>query len=360
MSRTEELPTTTKSAVLNKVYDMQIKETPVKEMKSTDVLVKVMAVGICGSDVHFYDSGRLGDFVVNAPLILGHESSGQIIAVGDDVTGFKAGDRVALEPGVPCGTCKYCRSGRYNLCPNVKFMATPPVNGDLTQYITWPADFVYHIPDDMTYEVGSLSEPFSVSIHAAQLMDIQPNSTVFISGSGPVGLLAILAARAFNAGKIIASDAQPSRLEVAKKLGATDTIDVTKENIKTKIKSLTNDHGADYVIEASGNNHAESDALLTLGRGGKIAYVGMPAHDTAPLDIMFMTTYEPQIFGVFRYANTYPLAIKILHDHMDEAENLLTDFYDLEHTRDAFERTRTAKSDSLKVIIYPNEKLRNK
>lgn len=359
MANTEKLPTSTKSAVLNKVYDMQIKETLVKKMKSTDVLVKVMAVGICGSDVHFYDSGRIGDFVVNDPLILGHESSGQIIAVGDEVTDFKVGDRVALEPGVPCGECEYCRTGRYNLCPNVQFMATPPVDGDLTQYITWPADFVYHIPDDMSYEIGSLSEPFSVSIHASQLMDIQPGSTVFISGAGPVGLMGIIAARAFNAEKIIISDAEPSRLEVAKKLGAKITVDVTKEDVKEAVKKATDGRGADYVIEASGNNQAESDALLTLRRGGKIAYVGMPSHDTAPLDIMFMTTYEPQIFGVFRYANTYPLAIQVLHDHMDEAENLLTDFYDLDHTKDAFERTKNAKSDSLKVIIYPNEKLRD-
>ncbi|GBG94777.1 alcohol dehydrogenase [Ligilactobacillus salitolerans] len=355
-----DLPTSSRSAVLEKVNDVQLKETPIKPVGPTDVLVKVMAVGICGSDVHSYDTGRLGDFVVKEPLILGHESAGQIIGVGSEVTDFQVGDRVALEPGVPCGKCEYCRTGKYNLCPDVQFMATPPVNGDLTQYITWPAEFVYHLPADMSYEIGSLSEPFSVSIHAAQLMDIQPGSTVFISGSGPVGLLSILAARTFGASKIIASDAEPSRLEMALKMGATDTIDVTKQDVKEAVKALTAGDGADYVIEASGNNHAESDALLTLKRAGKIAYVGMPTHDTAPLDIMFMTTYEPQIFGIFRYANTYPLAIKILHEHMQEAEQLLTDFYSLDETQAAFERTKTGKSDSLKVIIYPNEKLRDK
>lgn len=360
MAKKQELPTTTRSAVLNKVKDLEVKETPVKEMKSTDVLVKVMAVGICGSDVHYYENGRIGDFVVNGPLILGHESSGQIIAVGKDVKDFKVGDRVALEPGVPCGKCEFCRTGRYNLCPDVQFMATPPVDGDLTQYISWPAEFVYHIPDDMPYEIGSLSEPFSVSIHAAQLMDIQPGSTVFISGSGPVGLLGILSARAFGAGTIIASDAEPNRLKMAKKMGATDTINITKQDVKEAVQEFTKGEGTDYVIEASGNNHAESEALLTLKPGGKIAYVGMPTHDTAPLDIMFMTTYEPKIYGVFRYANTYPLAIKILSKHMDEAEQLLTDFYSLDETKDAFERTSTGKSETLKVIIYPNEKLRDK
>lgn len=360
MVNSQELPTTTKSAVLNKVNDLQIKETKVKELKPTDVLVKVMAVGICGSDVHYYDTGRIGDFVLNAPMILGHESTGQIIAVGNEVKDYQIGDRVALEPGVPCGKCEFCRTGRYNLCRQIQFMATPPVDGDLTQYIPWPADFVYSIPDDMSYEVGSLSEPFSVSIHAAQLMDIQPGSTVFISGSGAVGLLGILSARAFNAGRIIVSDAETSRLEMAKKMGATDTINITKQNVNEAIKKMTNNQGVDYAIEASGNNQAESDALLTLKAGGKIAYVGMPAHDTAPLDITFMTTHEPKIYGVFRYANTYPLAIKFLHDHMKEAEQLLTDFYSLDESKKAFDRTRSAKGESLKVIIYPNEKLRDK
>ncbi|GMA08113.1 sorbitol dehydrogenase [Tetragenococcus halophilus subsp. flandriensis] len=353
------LPTTSKSAVLQEVFDLEIKDTPIKKMKPTDVMIKIMAVGICGSDVHYYDTGRIGNFVLDGPLILGHESSGQIVAVGDEVNDFKVGDRVAIEPGVPCGRCEYCRTGRYHLCPDMQFMATPPIDGDLTQYITYPADFVYPIPDDMSYEVGTLSEPFSVSVHAAQKLDIQPGKTVFISGAGPVGLLTIFAAKAFNAGDIIISDVEESRLEMAKKLGASHTINVKEKDVKEEVSSFTDGHGVDYALEASGNNSAESDALLTLKPGGKIAYIGMPTHDTAPLDISFMTSNEPQIFGIFRYANTYPLAIKILHDNMEQANRLLTDFYSLDEVTDAFERTRTAKSDSLKVIIYPNEKLRD-
>lgn len=358
-SEEKTLPTTTRSAVLQKVFDLEVKDTPIKKMEPTDVMIKIMAVGICGSDVHYYDTGRIGNFILDAPLIMGHESAGQIVAVGNEVQDFKVGDRVAIEPGIPCGKCEYCRTGRYNLCPDMEFMATPPVDGDLTQYITYPADFVYPIPDDMSYEVGSLSEPFSVSVHAAQLMDIQPGKTVFISGAGPVGLLSILAAKAFNAGDIIISDAEESRLDMAKEFGAAHTIDVTKKDVKEEVKSFTNGEGVDYVMEASGNNGAESDALLTLKPGGKIAYIGMPAQDTTPLDITFMTTNEPQIFGVFRYANTYPLAIEILHGQMELANRLLTDFYSLDEVTDAFERTRTGKSDSLKTIIYPNEKLRD-
>lgn len=356
----KELPKTSKSAVLEKVLDLEIKQTPLSKLKENEVMIKIMAVGICGSDVHYYDQGRIGDFRVEKPLIMGHESTGQIIAVGDDVKDFQIGDRVAIEPGIPCGKCEFCRTGRYNLCPKIKFMATPPYDGDLTQYITYPADFIYHIPDNMSYEIGTLSEPFSVSIHAAQLMDIQPGTTVFISGAGPVGLLAIFAAQAFKAGKIIISDAEDSRLKIAQKFGADFTINVTNTDIKIEIQKLTNDQGVDYVMEASSNNKAESESLLTLKSGGKIAYIGMPTHDTAPLDIMFMTTHEPQIFGVFRYANTYPLAISILQQKKEIAESLLTDFYSLDETQEAFERNKNSKGESLKIIIYPNEKLRNK
>lgn len=356
----DNLPTTSKSSYLEKAGEFKMKSKTLPKMKPTEVLVKVMAVGICGSDVHFYEHGKLGNWNVTEPLILGHESSGQILAVGSDVTDFKAGDRVAIEPGVPCGHCEYCRKGYYNLCPQVQFMAIPGTDGDLTQYIVYPSDYVYHIPDDMSYEIAALSEPFSVGVHASQLLDVSPGETVFISGSGPVGLMTIMAVKAFGIHDIIVSDAEPFRLETAKALGATHTIDVTKQDVVEEVKKYTNGEGVGYAFEASGNNKAETQALMTLRRRGKIAYIGMPAVDEAPLNISFMTTYEPQIYGLFRYANTYPLAIDILHDNMDLAGKLITDFYTLEETQDAFERTRTAKSESLKVVIYPNEKLRDK
>lgn len=149
----KELPKTSKSAVLEKVLDLEIKQTPLSKLKENEVMIKIMAVGICGSDVHYYDQERIGDFRVEKLLIMGHESTGQIIAIGDDVKDFQIGDRVAIEPGIPCGKCEFCRTGRYNLCPKIKFTATPPYDGDLTQYINYPADFIYHIPDNMSYEI---------------------------------------------------------------------------------------------------------------------------------------------------------------------------------------------------------------
>lgn len=345
-----------KSAVLNKAHEIEIKNTPLKPLNPTDVLVKIMAVGICGSDTHFYDAGKLGDWIVKDPLTLGHESAGIIEKTGNAVKNLKTGDRVAIEPENACGKCEYCREGRYNLCPYVQFMAIPGTDGALTQHMIWPAKYIFKIPHDMPYNVASLSEPFSVGIHASQLMDVQPGSTVFISGAGPVGLLSILATKAFGAETIISSDAEPSRLKVAKKLGATYTINVRKQNVKQEVKKYTNNKGADFIFEASGNTKAETDSLLALRRGGKIAYIGMPSKDFAPLSITYMTTYEPKIYGIFRYTNTYPLAIKVLHKNLKKAQLLLTNAYDLEHSQDAFEKNLTGKSDSLKIVIYPNGK----
>lgn len=352
-------PKTTRSAVLNKVFDIEMKDTPLPAMKPTDVLIKVMAVGICGSDVHYYDTGHIGDFVVKKPLILGHESSGIVVATGDEVTTVKRGDRVAIEPGVPCGHCNYCREGKYNLCPNMKFMATPPVDGDLSELIVYPQDFVFPIPDEMPYEIAALNEPFSVGVHVCQKLDVKPGTTAFISGMGAVGLLAILAFRQFGVDRIIVSDSEDLRLETAKKMGADEIIDIRKTDSLKEIMSLTNNEGVDYVMDASGNPAAEREDLRTLKRGGKIAYVGVPTTDKIPLDIPFMTDHETQIFGIFRYANTYALGVKILAKHLDVLENLLTNYYSLDETRDALEETRTDKGGSLKVMIYPNEKLRS-
>lgn len=354
----DNIPKETRSAVLNKVFDIELKNTPLPEMKPTDVLVKVVAVGICGSDVHYYDTGHIGDFVVEKPLILGHESSGVVVATGSDVKNLKRGDRVAIEPGVPCGHCEACRKGEYNLCPDMHFMATPPYDGDLSELIVYPQDFLFPIPDNVTYEEATLNEPLSVGVHASEKLGIYPGSTVFISGMGPVGLLAILAAKTYGAENIIVSDAEKLRLDTAKKLGATHTINIKDADVLEEIKKITDGNGVDFAIEASGTVPGEQTALHALTRGGKVTYIGVPTTDETPLDVPFMTDHETTIMGIFRYANNYKTGLKILAQNADLVEGLLTDFYPLDETKDALEKSRTDKSNSLKVVIYPNEQLR--
>lgn len=214
---THTVPQNMKAAVMHNTREIKIETVPVPDINHDEVLIKVMAVGICGSDLHYYTNGRIGNYVVEKPFILGHECAGEIAAVGSSVDQFKVGDRVAVEPGVTCGRCEACKEGRYNLCPDVQFLATPPVDGAFVQYIKMRQDFVFLIPDSLSYEDAALIEPFSVGIHAAARTKLQPGSTIAIMGMGPVGLMAVAAAKAFGAGRIIVTDLEPLRLEAAKK-----------------------------------------------------------------------------------------------------------------------------------------------
>ncbi|MFB5674983.1 NAD(P)-dependent alcohol dehydrogenase [Paenibacillus terreus] len=350
-----ENPVMMKAAVMPKPGEINIEERPVPQLQPDEVLIKVMAVGVCGSDVHYYENGRIGRYVVEKPIILGHECAGMISAVGSAVTRFQPGDRVAVEPGVTCGRCDACKSGRYNLCPDVQFLATPPVDGAFVQYMAMREDFVFPIPDHLSFEEAALNEPFSVGIHAARRSQLQPGSTLAIMGMGPVGLMAVAAAKSFGASRIIVTDLEPIRLEAAKRMGATDTINVREEDPIEAIKRLTGGRGVDTAWETAGNPQALQSALYSLRRGGKLAIVGLPAQDEIPLNVPFMADNEIDIYGIFRYANTYPAGISFLSSGQIDAKSLITDRYPLAQTRDAMERAIHNKSGSLKIMVYPNE-----
>jgi L-iditol 2-dehydrogenase len=348
------LPQTMKAAIMHNTREIRIEELPVPTIGQGEVLVKVMAVGICGSDLHYYTHGRIGKYVVEKPIILGHECAGDIAAVGSHVSRFKVGDRVAVEPGVTCGHCEACKEGRYNLCPDVQFLATPPVDGAFVQYIKIREDFVFSIPDELSYEEAALIEPFSVGIHAATRTKLQPGSTIAIMGMGPVGLMAVAAAKAFGADTIIVTDLEPLRLDAAKQMGATHIINVRDQDPVREVKQITNGQGVDVAWETAGNPKALQSALGSLRRGGKLAIVGLPAQDEIPLNVPFIADNEVDIYGIFRYANTYPKGIKFLAAGIVDATKLITDKYALDQTQEAMERALNYKSECLKVIVYPN------
>jgi L-iditol 2-dehydrogenase len=343
-----------KAAVMHRTREIQLEELPVPDIGANEVLIKVVAVGVCGSDLHYYTHGRIGKYVVDRPFILGHECSGDIAAAGSDVRHLKAGDRVAVEPGVTCGYCEACKEGRYNLCPKVKFLATPPCNGAFAQYIKVRQDFVYKIPDSLTYEEAALIEPFSVGIHAAARTRLQPDSSVAIIGMGPVGLMAIAAAKAYGASTIIAADLEPLRLEAAYRMGATHVINIREQDPTKAILRITGDKGVDVAWETAGTPSALQSALLSVRRGGKLAVVGLPAQEEVALNIPFMVDNEIDIYGVFRYANTYPRGIRSLSTGLVDANILVTDKYPLERTQEALERALNHKSECLKAVVYPN------
>ena len=200
------------AGVMYGVDDIRVEEVDFPQMKPGDVLIKIKAVGICGSDVHYYKHGRIGSYVVAKPLILGHECAGEIVEVASDVKGFQPGDRVAVEPGYTCRKCVYCKTGRYNLCPDVTFMATPPIDGAFVEYVAWPADFVYRLPENLTFAHGALMEPLAVGMHAVRRSRLKPGEPIVILGAGTIGLVTILAAKAAGAGEIIV-DTRSKRLE---------------------------------------------------------------------------------------------------------------------------------------------------
>ncbi|QKS69762.1 NAD(P)-dependent alcohol dehydrogenase [Paenalkalicoccus suaedae] len=334
-----------------KNIDKQTLEKPI--CADDEVIVEIKAVGLCGSDIHYYEHGRIGSFVVEAPIILGHEASGVIVEVGKDVPTRAVGERVAIEPGIPCRKCDYCSDGRYNLCPNVRFLATPPYDGAFCEYVAMRADMVYPVPDTMSYAEAALIEPFSVGLHAIDRADLAMGENIVIMGMGPIGLMTAAAASMRGAGEVIGVDLEGERLELAKRFGVTKTINLAEENLEEAVLKATAGKGADVCIETAGSTKAVQGCLQVVKRGGKITIVGMPPTDIAELNISDIVGKEVDINGVFRYHHTYPKAIKLLEKSTIKLEDMVSATYKLEDTAEAIERAINDKKSTMKLIIEP-------
>jgi L-iditol 2-dehydrogenase len=349
------IPQTMKAAYLQRPLEVCVEDDDVPIPTGKEVLIKVMAVGICGSDVHYFAHGRIGKRFVQYPHVQGHECTGVVVSIGDQVTRFKVGDRVAIEPGVACLSCEWCKEGRYNLCPDVQFLSTPPVKGAFVQYLKHSEDFLFHIPDSLSFEHGTLAEPLSVAIHAVNRGGLKPGATVVITGMGPVGLMTVLTAKAFGAKEIIVTDMEPLRLETAKKFGATKILDISKIDTLEEVMKLTSSRGADMVIETSGNARALQSTVELTKRGGSVVVIGFPNMDEVPLNVTLMLQKEIDFYSVYRYTNTYPLAIQLLERLGSKINSIITDRYSLNEIQEAMNQAYTNRSGSLKVIVYPND-----
>ena len=230
---------TMRASVLNGIGDLTVEERPVPTPGSGEVLVRIGSVGVCGSDIHYYDHGRIGPYVVERPLVLGHEAGGEVVRLGPDVTRLEQGQRVSIEPGVPCRSCAQCLGGRYNLCPDVRFFATPPYDGAFCEYVVMPESFVHPVPDSVSDDAAGLIEPLSVGIWACRRGQVAPGSHVLITGAGPIGLVCLQAALAYGAADVVVSDVNAHRLALATKLGATSVVDVSKVELRQPASSPT-------------------------------------------------------------------------------------------------------------------------
>jgi len=324
----------------------------VPKPKPRNVLLKIHTVGICGSDVHYWAHGRCGPFVMKSPIVLGHECSGIVVEVGQGVKNLKPGDRVAIEPGVPCQTCIYCRSGRYNLCPDVVFLATPPYDGSLATYIEHPATFCYKMPEHMSFEEGALLEPLSVGVQACRLSHVQAGSHVLITGAGPVGLVSLLVAKASGATKVIVVDLLENRLAVAKKIGADAVFVSTDPDILQKIA----EHAPiTQTLECSGSDAALTLAIRATSPGGKIMSIGRGVKPTQNIPLFEAADKEIDICGSFRYHDTYPTALELVASGKVNVKPLVTHHFSLDQCQQAFETAEGGKDGAIKVTIRVQE-----
>jgi len=285
---------------------------------------------------------------MNAPLVLGHESSGIVVSVGEGVTHLAPGDRVAIEPGVPCRRCKHCRSGKYNLCPDVQFLATPPYDGSLSTYIEHPSDFCYKMPDHMTFEEGALVEPLSVAVHACGRGGIKAGSHVLITGAGPIGLVCLIVARASGATKIVVTDVMENRLQVAKDLGADLTLNATDPEIVDKIKAYGD---ITHTIECSGSEQALTLAIRATSPGGKILSIGRSPRPLQNIPLFEAADKEIDILGSFRYHDTYPIALELISSGQINVKPLVTHHFSFDQVGEAFEVAETGRDGAIKVTI---------
>ena len=333
------------AAVLYAPHDIRIEERPVPKPGPREVLIEIKAVGVCGSDVHYYEHGRIGTYVVRQPLILGHESSGVIVDVGEGVSRERIGQRVAIEPGVPDGVCRQCRTGHYNLCPNVRFFGTPPIDGAFTNYVTILSDFAYALPDQMSDEEGALIEPLSVGLWACRKAKLRGGDHVLITGAGPVGILAMKVALALGVTEITMTDISPQRLEVARKLGATRTVNVAQQSLA--------DAGveADVLIECSGNQRALKDGILALQPAATAVAVGMGPGEEASIPLSFIQNREIILTGTFRYANTYADAIALVASGHIDLKPVITGHYTLAEAEQALQATQNDPANIKSVVV---------
>jgi L-iditol 2-dehydrogenase len=335
--------------VLHKIDDLRLEPFPVNEPQDGEVLLEMQSVGICGSDVHYWKRGCIGDFVVRAPMVLGHESSGKVIKVGPNVKNLKEGDRVTIEPGVPCRRCDFCKGGRYNLCADVIFLATPPVHGSIARYHTHAADFCFKLPDHVSYEEGAFCEPLSVGVHACRRAGVSIGAKVLITGAGPIGLVSMLAAKAMGADSIILTDISQSRLDFAKQVGATYVLladndpQVTAKRVVETLGSQPN-----ISIECSGAESSIQTTFYATISGGVVVLVGL-GRPLASLPIVNAAIREIDIRGVFRYANCYPASLSLIASGRIDVKPLITHRYNINESVQAFEMAESGQA--IKVMI---------
>lgn len=340
-----------KVAVMLGIGKMGFEERDIPQPKDDEVLVKLEYVGICGSDLHYYESGAIGDYVVKPPFVLGHEPGGTVVEVGKNVTHLKVGDRVALEPGKTCGHCEFCKTGRYNLCPDVVFFATPPVDGVFQEYVAHEAGLCFKLPDNVSTMEGALIEPLAVGFHAARQGGAQAGQIAVVTGAGCIGLVSMMALKAMGVSKVYSVDVMDKRLDKALELGADGVINGSREDAVKKVMELTGGMGCDLVIETAGTEITTRQAVQMTKKGATIVLVGYSKTGEIKMPISLALDKELTFKTVFRYRHIYPMAIDAVASGRVNLKGIVTNEFALDDIQEAMDESVNNKADIVKAVV---------
>ncbi len=340
-----------RALVLERQNDLRLRDIDLPlDVGPGMVKIRLHTVGVCGSDVHYYTHGRIGPFVVEQPMVLGHEAAGTVVEVGEGVSGLKPGDRVCMEPGIPDPNSRASRLGMYNVDPAVTFWATPPVHGVLTAEVVHPAGYTYKLPDNVSFAEGAMVEPFAVGMQAATKARIVPGDTAVVIGAGPIGTMVALAALAGGCARVIIADLAQPKLDIAARYDAVIPVNVRERDLAAEVARLTDGWGADVVFECSGAPHAWETVMALPRPGGCIVVVGLPVEPIS-FDIATLSTKELRIESVFRYAHQYPRAIALIASGKVDLKPLISETFPFERSVEAFERAVEARPSDVKLQI---------
>ena len=332
-----------RAAVLRGVGDVVIEDRPEPAAGPGEVLVRVGAVGVCGSDTHYFDHGRIGSHVVEQPLVLGHEASGVIVSAGPGVLSRRPGERVSIEPGRPDFTCEQCLAGRYNLCRGMRFFAIPPIDGAFAELVVVHEAMAHPVPDAVSEEAAALLEPLSVAVWACRKARIGAGTRVLVTGAGAIGLLCLQVALASGATSVAVADVNPARLEVARQLGATGVVDARTSGFDVL------DRPPEVLLECSGQPPVAG--IRALAPAGRAVLVGMGG-DELPLPLAVIQERELEVTGTFRYANTWPTAIELVAAGRIDLDRLVTSHHRLDDVVTALTAARRDPG-AIKAIVRP-------
>ena len=340
-----------KVAVMEGLHKIGYTERPIPVPKDDEVLVKLEYVGVCGSDLHYYESGAIGNYIVEPPFVLGHESGGTVVEVGKNVKHLVPGDRVALEPGKTCGQCEFCRTGRYNLCPDVIFFATPPIDGVFQEYVAHEAALCFKLPENVSTMEGALIEPLAVGFHAANQGNAHIGQTAVVMGAGCIGLCSLLALKAEGVSTVYVVDIAKNRLDKALELGASAVINGLEENVIEKIRELTGGDGADLFIETAGTEITTRQCIQTIKKGGTIVLVGYSKTDEISVPVNMALDKELTFKTIFRYRHIYPMAIDAVASGKLNLKGIVTHYFDFDDLQNAMDQSIADKQNIVKSVI---------